>query len=763
MPGDTLFDPPYIPPFLYPAQVVVCNYRPGSGDSTFIPIPNVKLVSDHVHEGPTPPTARYRYDFSDLYPPEYPRRMEDIFRQDVPTYDYNVVIPDDRIAAVEFFPDGTWEVLTDGFASAAQADAGDDGETVTFECQDVSVREFDRTLEGAIWRHADKYNDPGAGPEYTRNDFLTSLPVRFNPDGRPNATPAPTGGGFDYDSGAEGRDYPVFLDPLIVRDPDIRRHWTVGMAARYILAVGNPEEEYVKLPDEWATIDDFLVDLQPASPGGAIDPDDPATFTRVPILVPDLDVTGLPWPDALQRLIEPHGFGMYFRLYTMPSGEAEHRLMIFRRDLDPARKEFGLQPAEPGTLYDLAQTNVSKVTFQDDMTQIVNEVVVRSETTKRETSVVLAPLFTIDPADATTPEKYRKEEGASFAATGDSLKYRSFGADETGEGHWDFDTDAFVADIPSLDGVFRDAGLADDPDDPTFVRRRRPAAQSTLFYEVGHRPINCELWVSTDYTGPSPGVYDPGHSAHWQKVGQGGWKLLDDRLGILITTPDPSKWPIGRQKDMTDLPFKGGKVNILKSLAAPDSPNPKFVFRLTCVIESDRNIGVVAVRRGSTPTKFTIRRPDDAEDRFRAKIAMPSSHYVTGGRRIDVEDDTAEATAYAEGRRRAHELGKFSASVAVPYIDSSYQIADAITGIVGRDISFNQLVGEEAGERPVYPKVIARERNYEPQQTTTYLINDSRFEGHKTANFSYAATAAAARRAAGVPVATIEAAQEEGV
>lgn len=762
MPGDGLLDPVFIPPALYPAQVVVCNYNPDRTPK-FIPLPNVRLVSDQCREGPTPPVARYRYDFADFYPPEYPRRLEDIFRQDVPTFDYNVVIPDDRVAALEFYLDGTWDVLADGFAITAQGDAGDDGETVTFECSDVSVREFDRTLEGSIWRHADKHGDPGAGPEYTRNDFLTSMPVRFNPDGRPNATPAPAGGGFDYDSGAAGADYPVFLDPLLVRSPDVRRHWTVGMAARYIMAVGNPDKKYVKLPDEWATIDDFLVDMQPTTPGGVIDPEDPATFTRVPILVPDLDVTGLAWPDALQRLIEPHGFGMFFRLYTMPSGAPEHRLMIFRRDIDPARKAFGLQKAEPGAVYDLAQTNVGKVTFQDDMAGVVNEVVVRSELTRREVSVVLAPLFEVDAADAATPEKYRKEEGSEFAATGNSLKYRMFGVDETGDGHWDFDSSSSVIAIPSLDGLFRDGGLADDPDDPAFVRRRRPASQFTLFYEVGNRPINCELWVAADYTGPTPGVYDPSKSAHWQKVGMGGWKLLDDRLGILVTTPDPSKWPIGRQKDMTGKPFPGGKINVLRSLAAPDTAHPKFAFRLTCVVESDRNLGVVAVRRDSTPTRFTIRRPDDAEDRFRQEIAMPSSHYVTGGLRVNVEDDTAEATAYAEGRRRAHELGKFSASVVVPYIDSSYQIADKITGLVGRDIGFNQLVGAEAGERPVYPAVVARERVYEPQQTTTYLLNDARFEGHKTANFNYAPTAARARQAAGVPVATIEAAQDEGV
>ena len=42
---------------------------------------------------------------------------------------------------------------------------------------------------------------------------------------------------------------PTFLDPLVVREPDLRRLWTLPMAVRYLCYRHNPDQTYVKNPD----------------------------------------------------------------------------------------------------------------------------------------------------------------------------------------------------------------------------------------------------------------------------------------------------------------------------------------------------------------------------------------------------------------------------------------------------------------------------------------------------------------------------------
>lgn len=777
MPGDGLFDPYPIPPYLTSPVIVVGRFlspeemEDEEGQPEFLPMPNVRLVSDQQREGPQPTVARYRFDFSDVNPDHMPRRIEDIFGPS--SWGYYRIVPDDHVVSLLMNPDGSHEILNSGFAIAAQGDIGDDGEQVTFECVAGTIREFDRPLFGAIIRHGDQHGEPG---EDNANDVQTGRRIRFNPDGRPNAVPED--GESVYAGGGDEENpwtYPVFLDPLMVRDPDVRRHWTLGMAARYIMAAGNRNQTYVLLPEDFMAADDVLVTIKPKTEGGVIDHEDDETYTTEPILVPDLDVTGLAWPDALQRLIEPHGFAMQFVLEGTAGGEGipRHRLILYRRDANISVKPFYYQRATPGETLDLARTNATRITFQQDNGQLVNDVVVRTALTRREVSVVLAPLFEIDPADA-MPEnskKFKREQGQEFTLEGNSKKYRVFGADETGDGHWDWiDTDSFVTDVPpDLDILYSDDPeyLPDQP--PSHARQRRPAVQRTLFYEDGGEPVEAELWVarrSTYTDSPIPGVYSRESDADentWQKVGKGGWKLADDNLGIIITAPDPSSWPIGREKDMAGKPFPAGKLNIVKALADPDDSNPGFIFRLTCVIEGDFGLALAhAPKRPASPTRFTIRKTEDAEDRFRHLVATVSSHYNTAepSKIVVIEEDTEEARSYATTRQRAHELGTFGGSATIPYICMAYNVGEKISGIEGRDIDFNGMAGQEAGEGRVFPTIVGIDRVYEPKPGTTYHLADLRMEGIPTAQFNTEATKAAAKKSVGGLVVMVSGAEE---
>ncbi len=107
---------------------------------------------------------------------------------------------------------------------------------VTFLAFGVAIREWDTPIGGALMRDSD---DPT-----TVSDVETDLVTHFNPGGLPNATPEEADAVDD-----SGNTYPTFLDPRVVRDPDVRRPWTLPMAVRYLCYRHNPDQTYVKNPD----------------------------------------------------------------------------------------------------------------------------------------------------------------------------------------------------------------------------------------------------------------------------------------------------------------------------------------------------------------------------------------------------------------------------------------------------------------------------------------------------------------------------------
>ena len=76
----------------------------------------------------------------------------------------------------------------------------------------------------------------------------------------------------------------------------------------------------------------------------------------------------------------------------------------------------------------------------------------------------------------------------------------------------------------------------------TYVRRLRPGSNTLLTRDSAGRPLQAQLALSRDYAGPAPAVWDG--TGTWQPIA-GGWELLEDRLGILVTVEDPESWPIG--------------------------------------------------------------------------------------------------------------------------------------------------------------------------------------------------------------------------
>ena len=707
MPGSITANPGDVP-LARPSSVITVE-RDTSQDSdtpSYELLPNVRCLQvQKPKDGGDPGAARFRYAFGDPNgDPNDPRRIEDVLGFDASGQ--HVVQQDDRLVVRAYREDGYTEILFDGFALAPQADlAPPDIESATFTAIGTPAREYDVPLEGAVMRGADKPGTAG-------NDTPTDLPARFNPDGNPNASP-------DGADSGEGTDaYPVFFDTLVVRSPDIRRNWTLGMAARYIVAQGNPDETYV-------TVDDLsYLDTVLQAPKGSGDDTGSINFVGPPpplepIVCQDLDVTGTAWPLALARLIEPHGFGFRFVLSDDGDGNPEWTFLVYRKDDNKSVKSLNLQAV--GSDLDPGLSNVGALGLSRDTHDLANQIAIDAAPTRYEASFVLAPLFPIGTGDAASQSsiaKFSASDPSQTTQSGVNDAYRLYGLDECGEGHWDFGAAAIKTTVADLSLVLN----PDKDTPPPFVVRRRPPTNSgkLLTLDANRKPFPARLMISTDYNGISPGVWDG--SGTWQRC-YGGWNLAKDRLGIRITCSNPNSWNISPPT----VPGQPAPSQIVKGVESQSSAGgTRFYLMLTCCIDADNDGDVVAKKRSASPTQFTIERRVDARDRFRKWVISPYSYFNSGVDPVNAEDDTADAQAHADAVRRAEESGVFAGSVTIPRLSTAYEIGDKIKGIVGRNINLQCNAANESGESPIYPAVVGVTWHLDGRQETILDLSDER-------------------------------------
>lgn len=710
MPGSVTFEGDPVPPARPSAVIAVFRYDDEEPDAKrrYQLLPNVLCLGvSSPKEGADPGSARFRYTFQDPnLEPDDPRRFEDVYPLDADGP--RVVRNDDRLVVRAYRDDGEYRILFDGFAQVPQADLDDATETVSFVALGVPVREWDTPLGGALVRDAD---DPSA-----KRDRPTSLPARFNPDGHPNASPA------DMDGGTDEAPYPAFYGPAWPSNKlggETVRPWDLGMAARHIIARGDPTERWVRYSD-LTYLDKLLKTYAPKDPNGPIDVGDDATFTLEPVEVQDLDVTGMAWPDALMRLIDPHGLTMRFVLEQDEDGDPRWTFSVYRKDVVWGTKKVYLQ--EAGGLYDAGETNVGRVSLARDTNDLANQFLIDSKPVAYEASFVLAPLFDVAAGDALLLSNFVESE--STPAPADADKYRVWGVDECGEGHWSF-VDGSEHETPFDFGkILNDP---DSPDERAFVYRRRPGLAKLVTEDDQGRPLKWFLDVSNDYAGDEPGVWDG--TGTWQRVHSSEVELLDDRLGIRVKTRDPNSWAIGEAGNASPA-FPGGKLSLVEQVATPGgAAGARPRFRLTCTIEADQDLDVKALARPSSPTKFTVRRHVDTRDRFRKRvISTYSANLIDPTDPVVKTDDTAEAQAHADAMRRANEAGTFAGSVTIPRLSTAYQVGDNVGSIGGRGVSLRQNIGAGAGESAVYPTVVSIEWDLDGKQTTTLHLSDRRAE-----------------------------------
>jgi len=689
------------------ALVVVCKFDPSQDDDDqrYKLVPNVVCERIEHQVGPHAGTAHFRYliDHTGLHP-DWPTQFEEIWPQTAQTSQY-VIGTDERIAVCTWTAEGRRILLFDGFAQIPQVNLSESSERITFVATSVACRAWDVPIAGRLQRDATTPNTEAANVQ-------TDLPVRFNPsDGHGGVLPNCTPDSHDVDQSDDSISYPCFLEPKLERSTDPRTYWTLAKAVRYILSTANADEDYILNPI-MSDLTDFLKVKVPKSDDGAIDPKDSNTYTLDDVPLRDFDASNQCWPDVLDKLLRAAGFGFFFSLPMDVGGDnPTTEIVIFRQDESTFASQTLLLDVSGSTI-DPARSDVASLALARDLNGVVNAWSVETPPRRVEASFVLAPGFTPAAADATASN--RKQFLRSRLADATSTirrKYRWYVADECSDGHYDLDTSTFVTDSPiDLTPIFPD----EDDGTATYVSRFRPGSTKLLTLDESEHPKKATLHYSQDYAGDVPSVWDG--TGTWTEI-HGGWRLLEDRLGIEVTAEDPEAWAVGKGQDA----IKG-----ITWQADPPS-GKQFFLLLTTVIDDDIQLAAAVPARPASPTRYERRRRIDAHDHYRKDTVLAGSWFNQDADAEDIEirDDTEKAKALARQYRTAHEMPRLSGSVVIPYITDQYDLADLVSSIAGRDVSLHTNAGGDKGEGKRYPYVtkIAWDFSGDRQQTTLQLTD----------------------------------------
>jgi hypothetical protein len=695
-------------------------------------LPNIRCEQIQYKEGVEPPAARFSYILDELAATNsgWPSQFDQVWPLTVAPSPY-VVSNNDELVVLAFLPDNMTRVLFDGLARVPQTDLSPVSQNVIFVAVGVAIVCWNTPIGGRIERNADN-------PQIGAN-VQTDLPVRFNPAGTgtraiggylPNCTPD----GYDVGEGGMGP-YPVFVDPNIDRSPDPRSFWGLSKAVRYILSNYNTQTlgSLVDNPD-YGILDALLQNRQPLLGSEFFDPSNAATYRTDHNRIRDYDATNRPWPEVIAELLAFYGFGMRWVCSTDASGRPDNSLDFYRKDAaGPTDPKQIFLPAT-GANVGASLANVADLHAAFDYQAVANSFYIESAPERYEISVILAPAFEPVAGDGAAANRvqFRKSAlDASSATATTRAKYRFYVADECGDGHWSLADGQWLTSPVDFSSVFQLPTVNSDKV-PAYVRRYRPGRNTLFSKDLNNKPLKAQLAMSRDYAGADPPCVWDTMSGTWQQI-DGGWTLMEDRLGIEVTVDDPEAWNMGKPPAGSSAQEPSGVLHGITSIANPSTTiesDKLFWLRLTTVIEADYGIEATAARRDASPMPSTIVRRVDARDHFHRDVVDGSSAFNDSpGTDQVVQDDTDAAIAHACQLRTAHEFPPLAAAVTIPMLVDYIRVGDRISLINGRDVSLLTNAGIEQGEAPSYPYVVGLTWNFQgAKQVTTLQLADRRLE-----------------------------------
>lgn len=776
----------------FAAKITVVRYDPDAdAGKRYEVLPNIACDRIQYREGAEPPSARFRYVLDDrARAMGWPSQFEEILRlhgkiEPEPAVDDDgeeipppkperaekyVVKTDDRLVVwlqEGGDPDAVRHILFDGFAQTPQVDVSPKGQQVTFTAAGVAIRNWDEPITTMRIKDGDAWDSDDPATIH-----LISAPVVFN---ERLGEARPTYGGARPQIASGNRtevnlgDVPKFIDPRSWKRSAWSNRggeaWTLDRVARYLIHYHNAERDnskgqweagwgshaptpYVEPPNE----DDYwkLVARYPKGDADFYDPNDGNSYEIEEIVVPEYDATGKVWPDVLNSLLTHFGFAMAFRLEAGERGEPRNFLELYRKD---GTKEFGVKSvpfqAARSSLAPAKQW-VSSMSIVRDYASAFNAVSVVPKPCFYEISVVLAPAFQnpgqvdgfpgnrghIHNSDDAVYRKWVCNEvvAAERLPNGAYWDLHTLGLDENRRYKTGYPDSDKVLDVKEIFGA-----IAFD-----WVKSRLPGAGTLISRNTQGDRLPAALAVSTDYKGPINDYWDG--TGNWFDV-RSSWRLLGDRLGVILTCQNPHDWRIGDVGGVGD--DRGGKDLSVINIPAALSTNPSFdpiFLRLTTVVSDQGGVSFTERRRPSSSLKHErIRAIDPGDARIELIHASSPYRYLWSGpsggssevrnedkpeyRDLKVaRNDLRSLVRYAKQMQAATENPPISGTITIPWATNAYKVGDQIDAISGRGMSLQTNAGADQGEGKQYPYVIGVDWDFSGGQSTTLHLSDRRAE-----------------------------------
>ncbi len=751
MPGGGSFDWTPQGPALSTLAIPVSVYKydpEKDGEDRFQYRPNSFAEQIEAKESCVPTACRLSYILDIIAQARgWPASFEQLFPLDSRPSPY-AFANDDQVVVLASMPDETTKVLFHGYAQAPQLDLEPGSQHVTFVAYGAAIRCWDNVIDYRRQRNNDALaqDDEAEGEASGEGTYCDLLkPVHFNPLRVGNMIPADA----PMETLDNGRDsYPIFTDDALWKyyeDANTAKPalWTLSGFVCYILAVYNDELD-VSSPSFQGLVE--LLDAR-VPRDDLYDPSDPSTYDANPIVIPDFDVTGMRWPEALAKMLEMHGFAMRFETYLKSDDGGPligNKLVVYRRDQagPQAPKSVFLPPL--GTGVDQEYANVGSVHLAWDLMAVRNAVSVEMGIEEAEQTYILAPNFEPDEDEADAPARkiFRKSQLAQ-ASDATRKAYRQYVAIDGNGRYWSYADEEFKRGDPrNGDPLKRLAYYKSDPasKDPVYESPEgsnafAPTSQTlaTKDDKGQIRKAILDIWLPTR-PGTDPGR-DPGvmgtnitdsglDDGDWYNVPD-GWQLLEDRIGINITAEDPEVFSIDKSNKRIHLISGSTPTDNIGTIGSPT-----FMFRLTVTTQLPERVPVNVGMRAASPTKFPRWMLVDRQDQYKIQIAE--------GGGLDLLNDDANSTYprddyqaakdEAVTMRNRHEFPPLAGSITIPELSLAYNVSDRIRGIVGRDISLQCNAGTD-DEAPTYPWVVSVTWNFTgPSQTTTLQLSDRRLD-----------------------------------
>lgn len=433
-----------------------------------------------------------------------------------------------------------------------------------------------------------------------------------------------------------------------------RGTWTLADIVHSVCGLLNSNESFIKNPTR-AELQASITDRSP--------PEVQNFYLR----------RGLYLPQALDAILEPHGFGWFVKITRAESGASVRKITVFKRG-EGDEKEIYLQ--RPEETLDVAKSNVEELTHELSVAELANRIYGYGAFQEREVTIELYKGW-LAAEDSYTPEELDKTDPTSdYAAHPDA--HRLWVANEAG------DWTGYRAEITGtldLSSVFT-----------SIVPRRRRIDDC------------CQRDVNGRRIPPVVQWYDPVDST-WKYIPPGSYQVLTDQIGIRFTGSMPP----------TDIGLGAAGTKV----------------RITGTVAGDSRLYKEATRRDESPNGQNVTLYLDLSDRFFDRSVQTTGTYASA---INADaiyqpedlDDGDDLQAYVNEVRNVEDAANLRVSITLFGIHRDYEIGDLITRVAGRSISFDRLSDDTEETR--YLQVVGIDFD-RARQLTVLRVQLNRDEG----------------------------------